>query len=191
MLENIIPPRLKGVFGKRPQGLGEAWRKRALILTGFILALFVIGHLGVRFVLWPQIEKSKASIERLISARIGADVSMDKLEVSWTGIRPSFELEGLRFNGPDQTKPLLFIQKINGELSWNSFYHFAPYFHELNFHDAQIYVRRDSKGQITIAGLPVHGKTDDYTAENWLFAQNDIILVMSNYFGMIKRVKNN
>ena len=79
MLENIIPPRLKGVFGKRPQGLGEAWRKRALILTGFILALFVIGHLGVRFVLWPQIEKSKASIERLISARIGADVSMDKL----------------------------------------------------------------------------------------------------------------
>jgi uncharacterized protein (TIGR02099 family) len=174
MLENIIPPRLKGVFGKRPQGLGEAWRKRALILAGFVLALLVIGHLGVRFVLWPQIEKSKTSIERLISARIGADVSMDKLEVSWTGMRPSFELEGLRFNGPEKTKPLLFIQKINGELSWNSFYHFAPYFHELNFHDAQIYVRRDSKGQITIAGLPVHGKTDDYTAENWLFAQNDI-----------------
>ena len=174
MRENIIPPRLKGVFAKRPQGLGAAWRKRAFILAGFILALFVIGHLGVRFVLWPQIEKSKASIERLISARIGADVSMDKLEVSWTGIRPSFELEGLRFNGPNQAKPLLFIEKINGELSWNSFYHLAPYFHELNFQGAQIYVRRDSKGQITIAGLPIHGTADDYSAENWLFAQNDI-----------------
>ena len=174
MLENIIPPRLKGVFGKRPQGLGEAWRKRALILAVIILALFVIGHLGVRFVLWPQIEKSKASIEKLIGARIGAEVTMDKLEVSWTGIRPSFELEGLRFNGPDKTKPLLLIQKINGELSWNSFYYFAPYFHKLNFQDAQIYVRRDSKGQITVAGLPVHGKTDDYSAENWLFAQNAI-----------------
>lgn len=174
MLENIIPPRLKGIFRKRPSGLGEAWRKRALILAGLILALFVIGHLGVRFVLWPQIEKSKSSIEKLISARIGADVSMDKLEVSWTGIRPSFKVEGLRFNSPDQSKPLLFIQKINGELSWNSFYHLAPYFHELNFQGAQIYVRRDSKGQITIAGLSVHGKSDDYTAENWLFAQNDI-----------------
>ena len=174
MLENIIPPRLKGVFGKRPPGSGQTWRKRAFILAGFVLALFVIGHFGVRFVLWPQIEKSKASIERLISARIGADVTMDKIEVSWTWIRPSFELEGLRFNGPDQSKPLLFIQKINGELSWNSFYHLAPYFHELNFQGAQIYVRRDSKGQVTVAGLPIHGKTDDYTAENWLFAQNDI-----------------
>ena len=174
MLENIIPPRLKGVFGKRPPGSGQTWRKRAFILACFVLALFVIGHFGVRFVLWPQIEKSKASIERLISARIGADVTMDKIEVSWTWIRPSFELEGLRFNGPDQSKPLLFIQKINGELSWNSFYHLAPYFHELNFQGAQIYVRRDSKGQVTVAGLPIHGKTDDYTAENWLFAQNDI-----------------
>ena len=176
MLENIIPPRLKGVFGKRPQGSGIVWRKRALILAGLVVALFVIGHLGVRFVLWPQIEKSKASIEKLISARIGANVSMDKLEVSWTGIRPSFELDGLRFNGSDQSKPLLFIEKINGELSWNSFYHLAPYFHELNFQGAQIYVQRDTKGQITIAGLPVHGKTGDYSAENWLFNQNNILV---------------
>ena len=174
MLEKIIPPRLQGALAKRPPVLGKAWRKRALILLGIVAALFVIGHLTVRFVLWPQIEKSKVSIERLISARVGADVSMDKLEVSWTGIRPSFEIEGLRFNGADQSKPLLLIQEIKGELSWNSFYHLAPYFHELNFKSAQIYVRRDTKGLITVAGLPVHGKADDYSAENWLFAQSDI-----------------
>lgn len=174
MLEKIIPPRLQGVLAKRPPVLGRAWRKRAFILLGILVALFVIGHLAVRFVLWPQIEKSKVSIERLISARVGADVSLDSLEVSWTGIRPSFEIEGLRFNGTDPSKPLLFIQEIKGELSWNSFYHLAPYFHELNFKSAQIYVRRDTKGLITIAGLPIHGKADDYSAENWLFAQNDI-----------------
>jgi uncharacterized protein (TIGR02099 family) len=174
MLEKITPPRLKGMIAKRPSLLGKAWRKRALILLGLITAVFVIGHLAVRFVLWPQIEKSKFSIEKLISTRVGADVSIDKLEVHWTGIRPSFEIEGFRFNGPDQSKPLLFIQEINGELSWNSFYHLAPYFHELNFKSTQIYVRRDTKGQITIAGLPLHTKPDDYSAENWLFAQNDI-----------------
>ena len=174
MLEKIIPPRLQGVLAKRPPVLGRAWRKRAFILLGILVALIVIGHLAVRFVLWPQIEKSKVSIERLISARVGADVSLDSLEVSWTGIRPSFEIEGLRFNGTDPSKPLLFIQEIKGELSWNSFYHLAPYFHELNFKSAQIYVRRDTKGLITIAGLPIHGKADDYSAENWLFAQNDI-----------------
>ena len=120
MLENIIPPRLKGVFTKDPQILGKAWHKRALILIALVAALFVIGHLGVRFIIWPQIEKSKASIEKLIGARIGANVSIDKLEVVWTGIRPNFEVEGLRFNGADPSKPLLLIEKINGDHSYAS-----------------------------------------------------------------------
>ena len=174
MLQNLIPPRLKSVLAKRPQGSSRAWRKRALILAGVTFAIFVLGHVGVRFVLWPQIEKSKASVERLISARIGAEVSMDSLQVSWTGIRPNFEVEGLRFNGPDKLKPLLFVQKINGQLSWASFYHLAPYFHELNIENAEIYAQRNSKGIITIAGISIDGKANDYSAENWLFAQNEI-----------------
>ena len=174
MLEKIIPTRLKSVLTKRPQGLGGAWRKRALILAGVVAVLFVLGHVGVRFVLWPQIEKSKASVERLIGARIGAEVSMDALQVSWTGIRPNFEIEGLRFNGPDKSKPPLFIQKINGQLSWASFYHLAPYFHELNIENAEIYAQRNGKGVMTIAGISIDGKPNDYSAENWLFSQNEI-----------------
>jgi uncharacterized protein (TIGR02099 family) len=174
MLQKIIPPRLKSVLAKRPEGSGRAWRKRALILTGIIAATFVLGHVGVRFILWPQIEKSKASVERLLSARIGAEVSMDSLEVSWKGIRPDFEIEGLRFNSPDKSKPVLLIQKINGQLSWASFYHLAPFFHELNIESAEIYAKRDSKGIVTIAGISIDGKPNDYSAENWLFSQNEI-----------------
>lgn len=176
MLQNLIPPRPKSVLTKRPQGSSGAWRKRILILAGAILVISVLVHLGVRFILWPQIETSKDSVERLLSARIGAEVSMDKLQVSWMGIRPEFEIEGLRFNGPDKNKPLLSIQKINGELSWNSFYHLAPYFHELNFEGAKIYAQRSNKGDVTIAGIPIHGNPDDHSAENWLFAQNNIQL---------------
>ena len=174
MLQKIIPPRLKSVLAKRPQGLNRAWRKRALILLGVVVTIFVLGHVGIRFVLWPQIEKSKASVERLLSARIGADVSMDALQVSWTGIRPNFEIEGLRFNGPDQSKPLLYIQKIDGQLSWASFYHLAPFFHDLNIENAEIYAQRNSKGVISVAGISIDGKPNDYSAENWLFSQNEI-----------------
>ena len=174
MLQNMIPSRLKSLLTKHPQDSSRDWRKRALILTGIVLAVFALGHVGVRFLLWPQIEKSKASVEKLISARIGAEVSMDSLQVSWTGIRPNFEIEGLRFNGPEKTKPLLSIQKINGQLSWASFYHLAPFFHELNFEGAEIYAQRNKKGVITIAGISIDGKSDDYSAENWLFAQNEI-----------------
>jgi uncharacterized protein (TIGR02099 family) len=174
MLQNIIPPRLKSLLNKRPQGSGGLWRKRALILCGLVLASLLIGHFGIRFIIWPQIEKSKASVERLISARIGADVSMDDLRVSWTGIRPDFEIDGLRFNGSDKSQPLLQIAKIRGELSWNSFYHLAPYFHELYFENAQIYSQRDNKGIISIAGIPIHGNSNDHGLENWLLSQDKI-----------------
>ncbi len=174
MLQNIIPPRLKSVFTKRPPGLGGEWRKRALILLGFVMALFLLGHLGVRYVLWPQIEKSKASVEKLISSSVGVNVSIDDLRVSWTGIRPSFEMDGLRFSSPDHSKSLLMIEKIYGELSWKSFYHLAPYFHEIHFESAEIYAQRNSKGAITIAGISIDGGTSDYSAENWLFSQDTI-----------------
>ena len=174
MLQNLIPSRLKSLITKRPKGSGGAWRKRALILSGFILAFLIIAHLGVRYVIWPQIEKSKASVEKLIGARIGAEVSMEKLEVSWIGIRPSFEIDGLRFNGQDKTKPLLQIQKISGELSWASFYHLIPYFHDLHIQGAEIYAQRNKKGIISVAGIPIHGNSNDHSAEDWLFSQNEI-----------------
>jgi len=174
MLQNIIPPRLKSLLAKRLKSSGGSWRKRALMLCSLVLTLLVVGHFGIRFIVWPQIEKSKASVEKLISARVGADVTMDNLRVSWTGIRPDFEIDGLRFNGPEHSKPLLQIQKIRGELSWTSFYHLAPYFHELYFEGAEIYGQRSSKGITSIAGIPIHGNSNDYGFGDWLLSQDKI-----------------
>ena len=69
MLRNIIRTRLQSVLQKRPPGSGGRWRRRTLILAGVTAAFFIFGHLGVRFILWPQIEKSKPTLERLMSAR--------------------------------------------------------------------------------------------------------------------------
>ena len=182
MLRNLILPRLQSVLQKRPSGRSGRWGKRIIILVSFILAVFVLGHLGVRFLLWPQVEKSKPALEKLISARIGAVVSMDDVQVSWTGIRPSFEITGLRFNASLKAKPLLEIQKISGELSWLSFYHLEPYFNELNFEGAQIYAQRDLKGIVSIAGISIGAKSDNFAAENWLFAQNTIKVSHAQFF---------
>ena len=174
MLRNIIRTRLQSVLQKRPPDSGGRWRKRALILAGITVAFFVFGHLGVRFILWPQIEKSKPTLERLMSARLGAKVTMDKVQVSWTGIRPSFAIEGLRFNNESASTPALLIQNINGQLSWLSFYHLAPYFHEITFDQVQLYAQRDIKGVVSVAGVPIHSEADDFATQNWLLSQNDI-----------------
>ena len=174
MLRNIIRTRLQSVLQKRPPGSGGRWRKRALILAGVTVAIFVLGHLGVRFVLWPQIEKSKPTLERLMSARLGSNVTMDDVQVSWTGIRPNFVIAGLRFNHSNTSPSPLLIQNISGQLSWLSFYYLAPYFHEITFDQVQLYAQRDAKGVVSVAGIPVHSKANDFSSENWLLAQSDI-----------------
>ena len=174
MLVNIIRTRLQSVLQKRPPGSGGRWRKRALILAGIAVAFFVLGHLGVRFVLWPQIEKSKSTIERLMSARLGANVTMDDVQVSWTGIRPSFAIQGLRFNSAGNSTPPLLIEDISGQLSWLSFYYLAPYFHEITIDRAQLYAQRDAKGIVSIAGIPIQGDANNFSTGNWLLAQNNI-----------------
>ena len=108
----------------------------------------------------------------LIGARVGVNVTIDDLHVSWTGIRPSFEIDGLRFTAPEETKPSLFIKRIYGQLSWKSFYHLLPYFHEIHFEDAEIYSQRNTKGAITIAGIKIDSSPSDYSTQNWLFSQD-------------------
>lgn len=178
MLRNILRNRLPSTPQKRLPGFGSRWRRRAVILAMIVGALFILGHLGVRFILWPQIEKSKPTLERLISARLGTNVSMDDVQVSWTGIRPSFEIKGLRFIDPkaSQQPPPLLIENIQGELSWLSFYHLAPYFHDITFDRVQLYAQRDANGMISVAGIPIHGTPNDFSTENWLLAQ-DVIQV--------------
>ena len=173
MLRNIIRTRLQSVLQKRPPGSGGRWRKRALILAGLSAAFFVLGHLGVRFVLWPQIEKSKPTLERIISSRLGANVTLDDVQVSWTGIRPSFVIQGLRFNSPNTPVPPLLIQNISGQLSWLTFYHLAPYFHEITLDQIELHAQRDVKGVISIGGIPMI-KDGDSSTVDWLLAQKDI-----------------
>ena len=177
MPQNITPPSLKSVGQKRPQRLkGGRWWKRAAILFVVILGLLVSTHLVIRFVIWPQIEKSKPALERLIGARLGAEVSIDTVEVSWEGMRPAFRIQDLRFINRSKSANPLEIQNISGELSWLSFYHLKPYFHQLNFDGAEIDIQRNEEGVVAIAGIPLNPDSKDFSAENWLLAQNNIAI---------------
>ena len=180
MPQNMTPPSLKSVDQKRPQRPdGGRWWRRAIILFAVLMGLLVSAHLVIRFAIWPQIEKSKPALERLIGARLGAEVSIDALEVSWQGMRPAFQIQGLRFINPSKSANPLEIQKISGELSWLSFYHLRPYFHELNFTGAEIDIQRNGEGVVSIAGIPLNPDSKDFSAENWLLAQNAIAITNS------------
>ena len=122
------------------------WLVRLLKVMAVLAALVVALHFGVRYLVWPQIEKSKPTLEKLMGSRLGVTVTMDDVRVSWDGLRPEFEIDGLRFysqgagnlSGSNKNTPALAIQSLSGELSLLSFYHLAPYFQKLTISNVEL-----------------------------------------------------
>ena len=160
------------------------WLVRLLKVIAALATLAVALHFGVRYLVWPQIEKSKPVLEKLMGSRLGVTVTMDDVRVTWDGLRPEFEIDGLRFYAKnagkvsDATKnlPVLNIQSLSGELSLLSFYHLAPYFEQLTISNAELTAERNQAGIISIAGIAVDSNESGHAGSDWLLAQNAIQL---------------
>ena len=158
------------------------WLVRLFKVMGVIAALAIALHFGVRYLVWPQIEKSKPALEKLIGSRLGVTVTMDDVRVSWDGLRPEFEIDGLRFYSQTAGKvsalpknlPVLAIQSLSGELSLLSFYHLAPYFEKLTISNAELTAERGSTGVISVAGIALDPNDSGHAGSDWLLAQNAI-----------------
>jgi uncharacterized protein (TIGR02099 family) len=160
------------------------WLVRLFKVMAVLAALAVALHFGVRYLVWPQIEKSKPTLEKLMGSRLGVTVTMDDVRVTWDGLRPEFEIDGLRFydrnaskvSDPTKNLPALAIQSISGELSLLSFYHLAPYFERLTIRNAELTAERSQAGVISIAGIALDPNDSGHAGSDWLMAQNTIEL---------------
>ena len=175
---------VSGIKGSFVTPKWSRWFKRLIKVLLAVVVLAVSLHFGVRHLVWPQIETSKPALEKLIGSRLGVTVTMDDVRVSWDGLRPEFEFDGLRFfergtsnvSGSARNTPVLEIKSISGELSLLSFYHLAPYFQKLVIQDANLTAVRDQAGVVSIAGIALDPNEGGYAGGNWLLAQNAIEL---------------
>lgn len=184
MTEKKYPLRLKDLFRMRPNASSWTnWSQRLFIVGLAILGLVVVGHLIIRFIIWPQLETSKSAVEKLLSERIGVTVKIDQLHVRWDGMRPEFDITGLEFiqrqdrsEASIANQPVLKIGEIRGELSWSSFYYLKPYFNQLHANNAIIQVTRDPQQRLYVAGILAGTDSNDLDTQNWLFSQNNLQL---------------
>ena len=182
MTEKKYPLRLKDLLTMRPDATSwSRWSRRLVILTLVTVGLMILGHLVIRFIIWPQLETSKPAVEKLLSQRIGVEIKINELNVYWQGIRPVFDIRDLEFvvdakRNPSTIPgtPHLKIAEIRGELSWSSFYHLKPYFTKLHASNAVIQITRDSQKRLFVAGILAGDGGDDFHLENWLFKQGDL-----------------
>ncbi len=182
MTEKKYPLRLKALLNLRPDATSwSRWSRRLVILTVLMVGLMILGHLVIRFIVWPQLETSKPAVEKLLSKRIGVEVKIKELNLYWQGMRPVFDIRDLEFivdtkRNPNiiAGSPTLKIAEIRGELSWSSFYYLKPYFTKLHASNAVLQVTRDPQKRLYVAGIFAGDGGDDFHLENWLFKQNDL-----------------
>jgi uncharacterized protein (TIGR02099 family) len=175
---------VSGIKGSFVTPKWSRWFKRLIKVLLAVAVLAVSLHFGVRHLVWPQIEKSKPALEKLIGSRLGVTVTLDDVRVTWDGLRPEFEIDGLRFysqpagnvSGSNKDTPVLAIQSLSGELSLLSFYHLAPYFEKLTISNAELTAERNQGGIISIAGIAVDPNEGGHAGSDWLFSQNKIQL---------------
>ena len=179
-----LGPLLRSIKSGIAQLHWSRWLVRLLKVMAVVATLAVALHFGVRYLVWPQIEKSKPVLEKLMGSRLGVTVTIDDVRVSWDGLRPEFEIDGLRFYAQNAGKvseatknlPALAIQSISGELSLLSFYHLAPYFQTLVISNAEITAERSQTGIMSIAGIVLDPNESGHAGSDWLLAQNAIQL---------------
>mgnify|MGYP006266599799 CR=1 FL=1 len=152
-----------------------AWRKIAQWLSFSIFSIFLIIHLAVRFYIWPQVEGHKTYFEQAISQNVGAVVKIGEIKTSWSALWPSFTIKNISITDKSSSqKELLHIPEVSGRLAWESIWHLKPYFHNLNFENATIEVKRDQEGNWDVAGIKLLKNSAGYTFGNWLFDQDNV-----------------
>ncbi len=133
------------------------WFKKSLryVLVGFVLTYFIIatGLLVVRYVLLPQLNDWRPSLEAQLSQTLGAQVQIKDLEGQWRGLNPSAKVEGLSITLPGQ--PTVDIPKVSAVLSWKTLFLLRPTFLDLYVEGLTLNVRQAPNGDLIFQGLNI------------------------------------
>ena len=156
----------------RVPGLRRLWRTLiwafGLIYFGFIIAILVL-----RYSILPQIENHRPAIEKRISEEIGQSVKIGRIEASWDGINPDLTLFDVTIVDAEG-RPALVFSKVEAILSWWSIPTARLELALLSIDQPSLNVRRDTRGQFFVAGMPIATEGSNNDVSDWVLAQKRI-----------------
>ncbi|HEY6512630.1 MAG TPA: YhdP family protein [Burkholderiaceae bacterium] len=159
------------------------WSTRALrLLVGALLllwSLLLAAWLTLYWGILPHIDEWRPRIERMASRALGVPVSIGEIQVRSAGWIPAAELRDvvLRDSGGREA---LRLPRVAAALSVPALLALQFRFEQLLIDDAQLVVRRDSKGHISVGGLEmagqVGGEGEGHPAADWFFRQHEFVI---------------
>lgn len=148
---------------------------RALWWTFWIVYFsFVALVLALRYSILPNIEVYRPSIERLAGRALGQTVSIGRIEASWDGINPDFDLFDVRVLDAEG-RPALAFSRVEAVVSWLSVPSGTLKLRLLRIDQPTLNLRRDADGRFFIAGIALADDEASGSAfSDWVFAQRRI-----------------
>ena len=130
----------------------------ALSVIGKLLLLaylvFCALFLTLRYVVLPNIDDYKGTIERLASRAIGNPVTIATIGASWDGLRPRLSLGDVVIH--DRAgRSALTLPQVAASISWQSVLVGDLRFHTLAISRPDLSILRDAQGRIFVAGIEV------------------------------------
>jgi len=159
------------------------WSTRALrLLVGVLLllwSLLLTAWLTLYWGILPHIGEWRPRIEQMASHALGAPVGIGAIEVRAGGWIPAAELHDVVLRD-SRGREALRLPRVVAALSVPSLLALQLRFEQLLIDDAQLVVRRDLKGHISVGGLEMAGQVggDDeaHPAADWFFKQHEFVI---------------
>jgi uncharacterized protein (TIGR02099 family) len=155
------------------------WVARSLLgLLVLAWSLLLIAWLTLHWGILPHIQQWRGPIEARASKALGLPVRIGNIEVRSSGWVPSFELREVQLLDAEQ-RPALRLPRVFAAVSARSLLSFELRFEQLLIDGAELDIRRDEKGRISVAGL-VFSSTNDSgggsAVADWFFNQGEFVI---------------
>ena len=169
-----FPDRFKAWF-YQPLKQRSWFSRLAIRLATVALVAFAILLSLLRFVVLPQIENYRGDLEHALSAALHLPVLIGGVSGRMEGIRPRLELRNLTLKDASG-RPALSLDHVVGVVGWTSLLHWSPLFYLLEIDAPALAIRRDTQGNVYVAGLPLKEDISGPDLSTWLLNQHAVTI---------------
>jgi uncharacterized protein (TIGR02099 family) len=158
---------------------GHGLRKIVRLALKIILVVYFLAaalFLIMRYAVLPNVDRYKPEIEQYASQKIGRQISIESIKVSWTGLNPQLSLSKFIIRDKQGVQALE-LPVVNTTVSWWSLAVLDLRLSKLELLQPSLKVQRDRTGVLTVAGFPLAKDikgSDDEAGLNWILAQYEI-----------------
>lgn len=161
----------RSVFALRWLG----WALFAVVMSFCLLLLLL------RYWLLPDIERYRPHIAAAISQVAGQQISIERIDANWDGLRPYLQLHGVRVH--DRYGSLvLILTELDGTFAWRSLLYGELRFRAIRIERPVLIVRRDLDGVLHIAGGVFDQDEADTGFFDWLLRQRQLTINNADVF---------